>query len=400
MESEQRVSKQEALDLILAHWEPERTVETVPLAEAAGRALARDLTARYDLPVVRASAMDGVAISYASVKEGIPDTTAWRMGRDYVRADTGDDFDDAYDTVVAIEDVTLLPEGGLSFRPGLELRQGMNVRPSGSQLRRDELLVRAGTVLTALDLAALGMGGWGQVPVVRRPKVAFLPTGSELVPAGAELRRGQNFDTNSVMAAQLLREMGAEPVLGPILRDDPETLKTALDALLDQADIVLLNAGTSKGGEDCCGQLLEDSGGSLFHGVAAVPGRPMGAAIIQGKPVLNLSGPALACFYSLDWMVRPLVCHMLGISLPRREAVVAELTAPLRTPPMFSMLTQMRVERRADGTYTATPLAFRRPGAVSTARALTANGMYVSAPGELPHGEGTLIQVELLRQDG
>ena len=144
MESEQRVSKQEALDLILAHWDPERTVETVPLAEAAGRALARDLT-------------------------------------------------------------------------------------------------------------ALGMGGWGQVPVVRRPKVAFLPTGSELVPAGAELRRGQNFDTNSVMAAQLLREMGAEPVLGPILRDDPETLKTALDALLDQADIVLLNAGTSKGGEDCCG---------------------------------------------------------------------------------------------------------------------------------------------------
>lgn len=251
MESEQRVSKQEALDLILAHWEPERTVETVPLAEAAGRALARDLTARYDLPVVRASAMDGVAISYASVKEGIPDTTAWRKGRDYVRA-----------------------------------------------------------------------------------------------------------------------------------------------------DIVLLNAGTSKGGEDCCGQLMEDSGGSLFHGVAAVPGRPMGAAIIQGKPVLNLSGPALACFYSLDWMVRPLVCHMLGISLPRREAVVAELTAPLRTPPMFSMLTQMRVERRADGTYTATPLAFRGPGAVSTARALTANGMYVSAPGELPHGEGTLIQVELLRQDG
>ena len=82
MESEQRVSKQEALDLILAHWEPERTVETVPLAEAAGRALAEDLTARYDLPVVRASAMDGVAISYASVKEGIPDTTAWRKGRD------------------------------------------------------------------------------------------------------------------------------------------------------------------------------------------------------------------------------------------------------------------------------------------------------------------------------
>ena len=161
MESEQRVSKQEALDLILAHWDPERTVETVPLAEAAGRALARDLTARYDLPVVRASAMDGVAISYASVKEGIPDTTAWRMGRDYVRADTGDDFDDAYDTVVAIEDVTLLPEGGLSFRPGLELRQGMNVRPSGSQLRRDELLVRAGTVLTARDLTALGMGGLG-----------------------------------------------------------------------------------------------------------------------------------------------------------------------------------------------------------------------------------------------
>lgn len=390
------IPKAEALGRILAAWTPQPETEDIDIWQAAGRVLARDLRAQYDLPVVRASAMDGVAVRYDDVAEGLPDTGAWQLGRDYVRADTGDDFSDDFDTVVAIEQVQVQPGGGLQFAEGLTFRRGMNVNPKGSQLRQGDLVGKAGTVLTALDLAAIGMGGYGTVPVYRRPRVAFVPTGSELVAVGSPLARGQNFDTNSLMAAQLLRDMGAEPVLRTITRDDPDQVQAALTDLLDQADLVILNAGTSKGEEDYCGRLLAQQG-ALFEGVAAVPGRPMRAAMVAGKPVLNLSGPALAAFYSLEWLVGPLVCHYYGIPVPQRPTVQAVLTAPLQCPPPMSLLTMVQVTPDGQGGYTAAPLTMRGPGAVGSGTLLTANGMYMTTPGEASHQPGETITVQLLR---
>ncbi len=210
-------SKQEALEKLFDRWTPRQETETVPLAQALNRVLAEDLRARYNIPVVRASAMDGVAIAYESVKDGLPNTERWQLGQEFVRADTGDDFPDQYDTVIQIEQVTMLPEGGLRFQEDIQIRPGQNVRPCGSTLREGKLLVQKGTRLGVLDLAALGSGGYSQIPVVRKPRVAFLPTGSELVPIGAQLQRGQNFETNSLVAAHMLEEMGAQPQKRPLI---------------------------------------------------------------------------------------------------------------------------------------------------------------------------------------
>jgi molybdopterin molybdotransferase/putative molybdopterin biosynthesis protein len=193
----------------------------------------------------------------------------------------------------------------------------------------------------------------------------------------------------------MIRDMGGEAVLHPLIPDDQNALEQAVNTLLPQVDILILNAGTSKGDEDYCGQLLERSGG-LFHGVAAVPGRPMSGAVMAGKPVLNLSGPALAAFYSLDWMVRALVCRYLGIPVPKRQRVRAALTAPLRCPPPMSMLCMMEVCQQLDGSFTATPLARRGPNAAGAGRQLMANGLYVTTPGEPDHQPGEIIEAELL----
>lgn len=388
-------TKEEALKRLFARWDPRPGTEMVPLDRAAGRVLAEDVTARYDIPVVRASAMDGVAVSFDALERG-EDPARWRLGEEYVRADTGDDFPDRYDTVVPIERVTLLPGGGLALSGAEELRRGDNVRPAGSQVARGSLLVRKGTVLTAADTAALGMGGHDRVPAVARPRVAFLPTGSELVPVGAPLARGQNFDTNSLMAARMLREMGAEPVLHPIVRDAEEELEDALDELLAAADLVVVNAGTSKGGEDYCAALLERRG-SILHGVAAVPGRPMSLAVIDGTPVVNLSGPALAAFYGLDWAVRAMVCRWLGVPVPERETVDAVLTADLPAPPAMSMMCRLRVTRTPEGGFRAVPLLGKGPGAPGAAQALACDGLYVTVPGESARRAGETVPVELLR---
>lgn len=394
---ENLIRKEAALTCIFEAWTPKAETEVIPVEDAAGRVLAEDVTAQINLPVVRASAMDGVAVRSALFTEEWPDTTNWQLGRDYVRADTGDDFDDAFDAVIAIENIKMLDGGGIEILPDAKIAPGVNVRGQGSQVRTGTPLAQKGRKLTALDVAAIAMGGVTEITVVRRPRVGFIPTGSELVPVGTTPARGQNIDTNSLMCARLLTEFGARSILHPIVRDDPVQLEKVLDEMLPTCDILLLNAGTSKGGEDYCAALLAKKGTSLFQGVAAVPGRPMSAAIIQGKPVLNLSGPAFACFYGLDWAVKPMICRYLGVGVPQRQRIQATLTETLRTPPFFSVMAAFRVEHKDDGTYLATPLSGRGPRGVGSAVMLTADAIYCSTPGEAPHEAGDSILLELLR---
>lgn len=391
------IPKDEALSRLFACWTPQPVIETISLEEAGGRILAEDQYALYNLPIVRASTMDGVAVHADRFQNGMPDTSDWKLGTDFVRADTGDDFDDRFDAVIAIENVTLLEDGGIQIAPDTKVFPGSNVKPCGADVRKGTLLAKKGTLLTAADLGAIAMGGIPQVPVIRKPRVSFLPTGSELVPVGSPLNRGQNYDSNSVMVAQMLRDMGAVPILHPIVPDNPKILEEAFETLLAQSDIVLVNAGTSKGGEDYCAKLLEQKGNVLFHGVAAVPGRPMSIAVVEGKPVVNLSGPPFAAFYSMDWAIRSMICRALGIPVPVRETVKATLTAPFGMPPFFSLMASFHLEQKEDGTWLATPLALRGPKSAGSAAVLTADGVYITRLGEKPKEAGEEIEIELMR---
>ena len=391
--------KDEALALLFSRWTPTPEAERIPVTACAGRVLAEDVTAKYDLPVVRASRMDGVAVKSALFAEGMPDTSLWRLGVDFVRADTGDDFDDAFDAVIPIENVTLTEDGGLRIGAEVRVTPGFNVKPGGAEVRKGALVAPAGRYLTVTDLGAICMSGAAEISVVKKPRVAFLPTGSELVPVGSELRRGQNFDTNSPMLAAMLREMGAEPITHPIVLDDPAAISAAVDALLPRCDVLLIGAGTSKGGEDYSARVLAEKGEVLFHGVAAVPGRPMSMAILEGKPAVNLSGPAFAAFYSADWAVRAIVCRWLGLKrIPQRKRVHAALTERMQTPPFFSAMTAFHLERDEENMLLATPLSARGPKSAGSAAILAADAVYVSTPGEPPREAGEPIELELLRE--
>ena len=383
-------SKEDALALLFSRWTPVRRTETIPLAEADGRVLGEDRYADWDLPVVRASLMDGIAVRSSLFADGLPDTSAWQPGRDYVRADTGDDFPDEFDAVIAIEDVTVGENGGIRLAEGLAVKAGDNIKGRGADVRRGDLLLSSGTVLTPRDLAVLGAAGSAEIPVIVRPRVAFLPTGSELIPVGTPLRRGQNYDTNSLMAAPMLRRMGAEPVMHEIVPDEPEEIRRAFLELLPQSDIVLVNAGTSKGAEDYCAKLLEEQGDVLFHGVAAVPGRPMSMAVVNGRAVINLSGPTPAAFHSIYWAVRPIICYALGLPAPEPRTVRAVLTGPIRTQAELSKMCPVRLERK-DGIVLGHPVDLHGPRTAS----LTAEGIYLTKPGEAPLSAGDEITVEL-----
>ena len=167
---------------VVATLDPVSQTETIPVEAALGRVLTRDQYAQATIPVARASAMDGVAVCAVRFGQGMPDTAGWKLGVDFCRTDTGDDFDDRFDAVIPIERVQISEKGQLTILGDMQVRPGDNIRPRGSAIRTGELVARKHRQLRPFDLACLAMGGIAQVEVYRRPRVAFIPTGSELVP--------------------------------------------------------------------------------------------------------------------------------------------------------------------------------------------------------------------------
>ncbi len=389
------ISKEKALDLLFSNWTPKIESEEIPLDQAKGRTLAQELKAKYNLPVVRASRMDGVAVKSQAFCNGKADTTSWVYGVDYVRADTGDDFDDAFDSVIPIEDV-ILKDGQISLSEDLEFQPGMCVKPCGADLTEGTLLAEEGEVLSARSLSLIAMGGYDKVLVYKKIKVAFIPTGSELVKAGSQLKRGQNFDSNSFLVKELIEEYGAKALLHPIVADEPQAISKAFDQVFDQADVIIINAGTSKGSEDYSAKLLEERGEVLFHGVAAVPGRPMSMAVIENKPVLNISGPAFAAFYSMDWAVKAIITKAMKTNIPQRVKVQATLSQDFMTPVPLSACSAMEVVQQEDGSYIASPVKLMGPGARGIVGAMRANALYISKRGEKGYKAGDTIIVEMI----
>jgi molybdopterin molybdotransferase/putative molybdopterin biosynthesis protein len=342
--------------------------------------------------------MDGIAVHSADFAEGIPDGSAWKLGADYVRADTGDDFPDEYDAIIQIEDVTLLPDGGVQFASDMEgpVAPGWNVTPRGANIRKGALIGRRGTKLGACELAALSIGAVTSVSVFRKPKAVFIPTGNELVALGTVPGRGQAVDSNSLMAVQLLREMGAEASAYPIVRDDKAALEAALERALSEADVVILNAGTSKGEEDYCHALIAAKGTQIAHGVAAAPGKPMALGIIGGKPVINVAGPPVACFNGLDWCVRPIISAFLEQPPLIRRKVRAKLAEKISAGggDRFEAIVRIELETASDGSYLAHPVSHRNR---HTTDALLAGGLYVTKLIPEPNNAGDTIEVEILR---
>jgi molybdopterin molybdotransferase len=393
MKEQRYPTRQWVMEELFRQWNVEWGTEEVPIGEAAGRVLARDQYSRCSIPFERASGMDGIGVRSADFADGIPDVSGWQPGRDYVRADTGDDFEDRYDAVIRIENVVLDEEGRLcGIRPGVTVQPGMGIRPRGSMLKEGDCLARAGRVLRPVELAALAMGNVLTVPVYRKPRVAFIPTGSELIPVGTALTRGKNYDSNSVLAEHLLREMGAEPILFPIIKDVKEEIESVLDRAIEQADIILINGGSSKGSEDYNARILEARGTVVCHGVAAAPGKPLCAAVLDNKPVVNIPGPSAAVFYEMDWCVRGLVNRLLHIPMPKRPCVTCTLTEAIQAPADMEILCKMNIHKSAGG-YEGAQVSFRGG---TVAETLCSDAMYVTKLGLSGHEAGEKIEVELL----
>ncbi len=415
-----------------AHRVARNLVEQVSLAESVGRVLAYDVIAQTDMPNTLTCAMDSVALHWADfvdLAEGeIPDTSAWVRGRDWQFANTGVAMPAGFDTAIVIEHAQVSADEQHIVIDAVPSRQGAGTRPAGSTMRRGDVLGAAGTVVTPDIAARMGTGNNASVPVVRRPRVAFIPTGNELVAPGVPFdperpelfaARGKNFETNSVLVRAKCEKWGGQFVPFDIVADRRDAIEDALRRAVEVADIVVLNAGSSKGSDDWSCEVMEAMGQMICHQTNHGPGHHSSFAIIDGTPVVGISGPSAGASFTLNFYLRPLMRAFAGLEpeVPRTPMVLAEAFPaggpggkkgnggpvrgedrppehPAHKPgePEFFGIKLLRAEHAADGTLRAWPVAGHPGSPIS----YTANAydMLPTGPGIEPPKAGDVIMAE------
>jgi len=318
--------------------------ETVMLAAALGRVLARDVTAPIDVPPFDRANVDGFALRSAETA-GAGDTAPRRFqlnGEVIVCGHppalevtpgsattiaTGGVLPRGADAVVMVEHTELLDdEAAIDVRRAVA--PGQFVSYAGSDIARGEVALRRGARLSSREVGMLAACGIAEVEAVRRPKVAVLSTGDELTAPGGALTPARVYDSNGAIIAAAVAEAGGEAVSFGAFLDDEPALERAIRAALKACDLVVLSGGTSKGAGDLSHRIVSKLGEPLVHGVALKPGKPFCFAVAEGKPVAVLPGFPTSAIFTFHAFVAPLIRARAG--LPPEAARTVEAEVPVR----------------------------------------------------------------------
>lgn len=284
--------------------------ETVPLSEALGRVPACILRTKHPSPTYRAAAMDGYAIESNDVRHASAEKPATlALEEDAVAIDTGGAIPDRFDAVVAHERVHVADGGIVISSP---VSPGKNVRLPGEDVPPGVAIGWPGVPLRALDCAALIAGGCTTAEVVRKPRLAVIPTGDEIVAPGTPPKPGTVVESNSVMIAAEARTLGTEVAVFAIARDDEQLLEAVLREAIASADVVAVLAGSSRGRRDRGADAIARAGVVDVRGVATRPARPVVLGHAGSVPVVNLPGYPASCHFAFEAYVAPLLRRLGG----------------------------------------------------------------------------------------
>ncbi len=316
--------------------------EEVRLEDALGRTTAEPVWARESSPRHHLAAMDGVAVRAEKTFAARPDQPARLVeGLDYRPVNTGHVLPDGFDAVVMIEHV-VPDQAGADGRQAILLEQPafpwQHVRKLGEDLVATELILPAGRRVNAWELGALAAGGVYSIKVKVRPRVALIPTGSELVTLDqarqGELSPGAVVEFNTLVLASLVEELGGRAERLAPRPDEHAAVKAAiLEATRSGYDLVIVNAGSSAGTADHTANALAELGEVLVHGVNIMPGKPTVLGRVGASPVIGNPGYPVSAIISFEQFATPLLAAMLGTPLFGRPGIEALPVAALPSKP-------------------------------------------------------------------
>ena len=389
-------SLEEARALWLARFDPKTMLAAreIPTVAARGRVTAAPVMARRSSPAAHQAAMDGFAVAAAATFGATPDNPKLlHLGREAFPINTGHLMPPGADAVIMVEQIPDPEADPITVEAPIFPWQ--HVRRVGEDLVKGEMVLPEGTTITPWSQGALLAAGVTRVLVRRRPRVAIIPTGSELVPASEldeEPESGRLPEFNSVILSGLVEEAGGLPIVRPIVPDDPAALIKVLREALAAADVVLINAGSSAGTEDYTCEAVAALGEVLVHGVAMMPGKPTLLGAVQGQPVIGIPGYPVSAVLSFEQFAAPLIAGMIGKRLTPRPHLIVHPAQNLPSKPGLTEFIRVTLGRVGDRVI-ATPL----PRGAGTITSLVRADGLLTVP-SLSEGleEDRLVAAELL----
>ena len=405
------ISLEEAQQIVLHQAKPFLT-EKIQLGDGGGRVLAEGILACKDEPASTQAAMDGYAVRSADLASASPEEKVFLTvvgvlgagqlskhklkGGETLRVMTGATLPEGADAVVPQEMTESISEGVRVMTP---VAPGDYLLPAGAEIRRGQQLISQGTVLRAKELTVLATQGYDKVAVSRRPVVSVLATGSELKQVGGSLDGGEIFASNLYTVSQLVKRCGGVIRSRSIAGDDLQTLTETISKGT-QGDVVVTTGGTGRGDKDLVATAITTLGGELFfQGVAISPGKQSIFAQLNETLLFGLPGRPPATYVAFEQLVRPLILRMLGVSQVFLPEITARLTNSIRLKGktlsfLFSCLTFGPKGPEVKGLRSETQGIL--------AEMLAANALIIVAPGKdrLEKGEEVRIQLLDLGLDG
>jgi putative molybdopterin biosynthesis protein len=389
-----------------------RDIERIPLDAALGRVLAAHVVAPVDVPSFDRSNVDGFAVvaedTFAASEEvpriialadehihtGIVPTTVIHSGKAVAIA-TGGMVPRGADAVVMME---YAEARGAELRIARAVTPGSGVSFAGTDITAGETVLRRGRLLTSRDTGVLAAIGVSHVNVWRRPIVAILSTGDEIIAPGEPMQPARVYDSNGQVLSDAVRELGGEPRRLGIIHDDVDALRAGLRQALDFADIVLLSGGTSKGEGDVSYRVVAELGdpGIVAHGVALKPGKPICLAATGGRAVVVLPGFPTSAIFTFHEFVAPVIRLLAGRGSEERTIVEAKLAVKLNSEIGRTEYVLVGLVETADGSLSAYPMG-QGSGSVTTFS--RADGFATIGRHEEIVQAGTILNVQLLGRE-
>jgi putative molybdopterin biosynthesis protein len=394
--------------------------ERIALDEnALGRVVSRPVWAKISSPHYHASAMDGFALRAVDTIGAAPNQpitlvcNADQELPEVVYVDTGDPLPEWADVVIPIENVEPVAEGGepaenprtpFAIRMRAAVTPWQHVRPMGEDMVATQLVLPAGQILRAVDLGAVAGCGHSQIWVARKPQVAILPTGTELVSIGTPVKPGEIIEYNSLVLAAQVKAWGGDAHRFPITSDNLKAICSQINLAAADADLILVNAGSSAGSEDFSAAAIQSLGEVLVHGVAVRPGHPviLGMIVRQKKthlhqsdlvPIIGVPGYPVSTALTGEIFVEPLLALWTGRSSDEPERIDAYLTRKITSPPGDDDYMRVVVGKVGEKVLAA-PLS-RGSGVITSL--VRADGIVLVPRGSQGMEAGSSVQVRLYR---
>ncbi len=372
----------------------------LPLHDACGRVLAEDIIVQEDLPRFDKSAVDGYALKSAdSVGASQFKPATLQLTENDEVADkqatqvwTGNPIPAGADAVVMLENTE---KRGGKLEVWSQLAPGDNVSKKGEDTRKGEVVAKAGARLNPYHIGLAAAVGYSQLKVYEKPKIGVLATGNELAEVGSPLSGNLIYDSNKIMLSAMCRELGAETTDFGIAKDNVDEIADKIQKALKTQDAVITTGGTSVGGLDLVPDAVNKLGkpGVIVHGVALRPAMPTAVAMLEGKPVLILSGNPVAAIIGFEVFGRPMVCRLIGMNKTEPRPML-KATLVRRVASALGRKTYVRVKvTLRGGEFYAEPVSAKGSGSISTMT--QSNGFVVVPENREGVSEGETVMVHM-----